>query len=188
MDNIGRMAEEKNQKVIRISSVADGKLSEIAKRNHLSKSKAASRIINHYYASNIGVDMPSSEDFSRMVNVMSLKNVKNVPLFVLYTLLIWLCYFYHFYITFYCFQFTEHLSFLAGLVMFVGGTFAVIVPTPNGAGPWHFAVITMMMLYGVNATDAGIFALIVHGIQTLLVIVLGIYGSLHLALANRAKK
>ena len=120
--------------------------------------------------------------------VMSLKNVKNVPLFVLYTLLIWLCYFYHFYITFYCFQFTEHLSFLAGLVMFVGGTFAVIVPTPNGAGPWHFAVITMMMLYGVNATDAGIFALIVHGIQTLLVIVLGIYGSLHLALANRAKK
>ena len=69
--------------------------------------------------------------------------------------------------------------------MFVGGTFAVIVPTPNGAGPWHFAVITMMMLYGVNATDAGIFALIVHGIQTLLVIVLGIYGSLHLALANR---
>ena len=91
-------------------------------------------------------------------------------------------------ITFYCFQFTEHLSFLAGLVMFVGGTFAVIVPTPNGAGPWHFAVITMMMLYGVNATDAGIFALIVHGIQTLLVIVLGIYGSLHLALANRAKK
>ncbi len=82
----------------------------------------------------------------------------------------------------------EHLSFLAGLAMFVGGTFAVIVPTPNGAGPWHFAVITMMMLYGVNATDAGIFALIVHGIQTLLVIVLGIYGSLHLALANRAKK
>ena len=77
---------------------------------------------------------------------------------------------------------------LAGMVMFVGGTFAVIVPTPNGAGPWHFAVITMMMLYGVNATDAGIFALIVHGIQTLLVIVLGIYGSLHLALANRAKK
>ena len=49
---------------------------------------------------------------------------------------------------------------------FVGGTFAVIVPTPNGAGPWHFAAITMTMLYGVNGTEAGIFALIVHGIQT----------------------
>ena len=109
--------------------------------------------------------------------VMSLRNVKNIPLFFFYTLSIWVCYFYHFYLTFYCFSFTEHLSFQAAMVMFVGGTFAVIVPTPNGAGPWHFAVITMMMLYGVSATDAGIFALIVHGIQTLLVIILGIYGA-----------
>ena len=72
--------------------------------------------------------------------------------------------------------------------MILGGTFAVIFPTPNGAGPWHFAVITMMMLYGVNATDAGVFALIVHGIQTLLVIILGIYGWLHLSLVNRTKQ
>ena len=73
------------------------------------------------------------------------------------------------------------------MLMFVGGTYAVIVPTPNGAGPWHFAVITMMMLYGVSATDAGIFALIVHGIQTLLVIILGIYGALHVSMANRSR-
>lgn len=119
--------------------------------------------------------------------VMSLRNVKNIPLFILYTLLIWACYFYHFYITFYCFSFTDHLTFQAAMVMFVGGTFAVIVPTPNGAGPWHFAVITMMMLYGINATDAGVFALIVHGIQTLLVVILGIYGGLHLSLVNRSK-
>lgn len=46
----------------------------------------------------------------------------------------------------------------------------------------------MMMLYGVNATDAGAFALIVHGIQTLLVIILGIYGWLHLSLVNRTKQ
>lgn len=119
--------------------------------------------------------------------VMSLRQVKNIPLFVLYTLLIWLCYFYHFYFTFYCFSFTAHLGVLAGLVMFVGGTFAVIVPTPNGAGPWHFAVITMMMMYGVGATDAGIFALIVHGIQTLLVIVLGLFGWVHLSFVGCKK-
>lgn len=116
--------------------------------------------------------------------VVSLRRVKDMPLFVLYTLLIWACYFLHFYITFFCFPFTAHLGFLAGLVLFVGGSFAVVVPTPNGAGPWHFAIITMMMLYGVNATDAGIFALIVHAIQTLLVIALGVWGWLHLMLAN----
>lgn len=119
--------------------------------------------------------------------IMSLRNVKNIPLFITYTILIWLSYFIHFYLTFFCFSFTEHLSVLAALVMFVGGTFAVIVPTPNGAGPWHFAIISMMMLYGVNATDAGIFALIVHGIQTFLVVLLGIYGSIALAYTRRSR-
>ena len=104
--------------------------------------------------------------------IMSLRNVKNLPLFLLYSFLIWLSYFLHFYFTFYCFAFTAHLGLLAALVMFVGGTFAVIVPTPNGAGPWHFAVITMMMLY-------------VHGIQTLLVILLGVYGLVTISFLHR---
>ncbi|NCC09755.1 MAG: flippase-like domain-containing protein [Bacteroidia bacterium] len=119
--------------------------------------------------------------------IISLKNVKNVPLFILYSLLIWLSYFLHFYFTFYCFGFTENLGVMAALVMFVGGTFAVIVPTPNGAGPWHFAIISMMMLYGVNVTDAGIFALIVHGIQTFLVALLGVYGMISLSFAHKPR-
>lgn len=67
--------------------------------------------------------------------IMSLKGVRNIPLFIFYTLAIWACYFLHFYFTFYCFAFTAHLGILAALVMFVGGTFAVIVPTPNGQDP-----------------------------------------------------
>lgn len=120
--------------------------------------------------------------------VMSLKSVRNLPLFLFYTVAIWGGYFLHFYFTFYCFGFTASLGVMAALVMFVGGTFAVIVPTPNGAGPWHFAIISMMMLYGVNATDAGIFALIVHGIQTFLVALLGVYGLVALSLTNRQTK
>ena len=119
--------------------------------------------------------------------VMSLRRVGNAGLFAVYTVGIWLCYFLHFYLTFHCFGFTSSLGLSAGLVMFVGGTFAVIVPTPNGAGPWHFAVITMMMLYGVSDEDASTFALIVHGIQTLLVVVLGVYGWLHVALSTRRR-
>lgn len=119
--------------------------------------------------------------------VMSLRRVRSVPLFLLHTVLMWLCYFLHFYLTFYCFPFTSGLGLQAGLVMFVAGAFAVIVPTPNGAGPWHFAVITMMMLYGVSSADAALFALLVHGIQTLLVIVLGLWGWLHLAWSGRRK-
>lgn len=46
----------------------------------------------------------------------------------------------------------------------------------------------MMVLYGVNVVDAGIFALIVHGIQTFLVALLGIYGLAALSLTNRQRK
>ena len=58
---------------------------------------------------------------------------------------------------------------------FVVANFAVIVPTPNGAGPWHFAIKTMLVLYGVMEEQALIFVLIVHTVQTMLVVVLGIY-------------
>ncbi len=120
--------------------------------------------------------------------ILSLRGVKNMPLFVFYTIAIWASYYLHFYLTFFCFDFTRDLGSLAALLMFAAGTFAVVVPTPNGAGPWHFAVITMMMLYGVSATNAGIFALIVHGIQTFLVVLLGIYGWMSLTLASRKKE
>ena len=119
--------------------------------------------------------------------VVALKDIKHIPLYIIYTLGIWVCYFLEFYLAFYAFDFSSDLGITAGLVMFVVGTLAVIVPTPNGAGPWHFAVMTMMMLYGVGKEDAGIFALLVHGIQTFLLILLGIYGLLALPLTNKNK-
>ncbi len=120
-----------------------------------------------------------------ILGCLSLKNVKNLPLFLLYTVGIWGGYFLQFYLTFFCFDFSAELSFSAGLVLFVVGTIAVIVPTPNGAGPWHFAVITMMMMYGIDKENAGIFALLVHGIQTILLALLGIYGLVALPLTNK---
>ncbi len=117
--------------------------------------------------------------------IIALKDVKNAPLYLVYTVGIWGSYFLEFYLAFYAFDFTSHLGVVAGMVMFVVGSMAVIVPTPNGAGPWHFAIITMMMLYGVGKEDAAIFALIVHGIQTFLLILLGIYGLAALPFTNK---
>ena len=91
--------------------------------------------------------------------IVALKDIRQIPLYMIYTLGIWVCYFLEFYLAFFAFDFSADLGISAGLVMFVVGTLAVIVPTPNVAGPWHFAVMTMMMLYGVGKEDAGIFAL-----------------------------
>ena len=117
--------------------------------------------------------------------VMSLRNVKNVPLFIFFTLAIWGSYFLHYYLTFFCFEATSSLGMMCALVTFIVGSIAVIVPTPNGAGPWHFAVKTMLILYCVGANDALYFVLIVHSVQTLLVVFLGIYAWLALSFTRK---
>ena len=120
--------------------------------------------------------------------IISLRAVNNVPLFVFYTLGIWVSYFLHYYLTFFCFDFTATLGLECALVTFVVGSIAVIVPTPNGAGPWHFAVKTMLILYGVADVNALYFVLIVHTVQTMLVIALGVYSWVALAFTKIHKK
>lgn len=120
--------------------------------------------------------------------VISLKGIKNVPLFITFTVAIWISYFLHYYLTFQCFEATSHLSLMCGLVTFIVGSIAVVVPTPNGAGPWHFAVKTMLILYGIQSTEALFFVLIVHSVQTLLVILLGIYAWIALAFTKKKKE
>lgn len=107
--------------------------------------------------------------------VMSLRGIRNVPKFILYSIAIWAGYFLHYYLTFFCFDFTAGLGITCALVSFIVGSIAVIVPTPNGAGSWHFAVKTMLILYGVAEVQALYFVLIVHTVQTFLVILLGVY-------------
>lgn len=116
--------------------------------------------------------------------LLSIRHLDGMWIFLLYSVGIWVCYFLHFYLTFFCFGFTCDLGLSVALVSFVVGTFAVLVPTPNGAGPWHFAVKTVLMLYGVQGDDGALFALIVHTVQTLLVAALGIYAVAALALTT----
>lgn len=120
--------------------------------------------------------------------LLSLKTMNYKGLFLLYTMGIWVGYFLEFYLAFFCFPFTAELNVVQGLVIFAAISLAIVIPTPNGAGPWHFVVISMMTLYGVSQTDASAFALIVHTFQTLGVILLGAYGWVALQVRNRKMK
>ena len=117
--------------------------------------------------------------------ITSLRVIRNVPLYLFYSVAIWGCYFLHYYLTFFCFDFTADLGLACALVSFVVGSIAVIVPTPNGAGPWHFAVKTMLILYGVAEPQALYFVLIVHTVQTLLVIALGVFAWSALSISKK---
>ena len=140
---------------------------------HRSKSKAASGVAR------------TLDNF--VEGFVSLKNVRRLWLFILYTLLIWTCYYLEFYLCFYCFPFTESLGPAAGAVIFAAISVAIIIPTPNGAGPWHFVVITLLSMYGVTEAQAGSFALIVHSFQTVFVLLFGLTAWILLQIINRKK-
>lgn len=120
--------------------------------------------------------------------VASLNHVKNIPLFLFYSVAIWASYFLHYYLTFFCFDSTSHLGIMCALGTFIVGSIAVIVPTPNGAGPWHFAVKTMLILYGVADAEALYFVLIVHTVQTMLVVALGVFAAGAVSLAGKPRQ
>lgn len=117
--------------------------------------------------------------------VTSLRGVTSLPTYLFLSLAIWASYFLHFYTAFFCFSFTSCIHPAQAFLIFCIGTFAVLVPTPNGAGPWHFAVKTMLVLYGVAEPQAIMFALIVHTIQTFEVVLLGAYAWMDLSFRTR---
>lgn len=119
--------------------------------------------------------------------ILSLKDVSNLPLYLLMSFGISLCYYLHFYIAFFCFNFTSSITPIEAFLIYCIGMFAVLVPTPNGAGSWHFAVKTMLVLYGVAEKEAILFALVVHTLQTGLVVLLGAFGFVRVSLKGKNK-
>ncbi|MDO4715907.1 MAG: lysylphosphatidylglycerol synthase transmembrane domain-containing protein [Bacteroidales bacterium] len=112
--------------------------------------------------------------------ITSLRHTQYPIRYVAYSIGIWAAYYLHFYLAFFSFNATAHITPMQALVMFCVGTFAVLVPTPNGAGPWHFAIKTMLVLYGLTNPPAALIVLVIHTLQTALVAFLGGLGWLRL--------
>ncbi|MDE6277507.1 MAG: flippase-like domain-containing protein [Muribaculaceae bacterium] len=110
---------------------------------------------------------------------------------LLWTVALWGCYFLQNYITFFAFPFTREVladhGILAALVTFVLSSISMGVPSNGGIGPWQWAVIFALGIYGVGATEAGAFANLVLGSQTLLLIALGIFTFAAIALDKKKK-
>ena len=106
--------------------------------------------------------------------MMTIAGLKKRWQFVAHSLFINFVYFFTLYLFFKAFPCTEHLGLMVALVVFVLGTFGVIVPSPGGIGTWHFIVIEVLALYGVvRDPDGGAFALVSHGMQDLLFAIVG---------------
>jgi uncharacterized protein (TIRG00374 family) len=108
--------------------------------------------------------------------------------FIAHSIIIWVLYFFMIYIVFWSFNFTEHLSLLTGLTVFVISSFGMVFPSPGGIGSWHIAVREALMIFGVGKIDSNIFAIAVHESMTLMIIIVGIASFILLPVVNKKNK
>ena len=90
---------------------------------------------------------------------------------------IWLCNFLQLYLLLPCFEALADVGLADMLHVFAAASVGVLLPTPAGAGPWHFAITkTLTGVYGELPGVAKTFALVSHGLKTALVMLLGVLG------------
>ncbi len=118
-------------------------------------------------------------------DMKSIWQMKTKGRLFLYTIGIWGSYFCYFYITFFAFDFTTNLGITAGLIAFALSSISMGVPSNGGLGPWQIAVIASLSLYGVDKLHATAFATGVFAVQSIWVILCGLFGIAMLAIKKR---
>jgi uncharacterized protein (TIRG00374 family) len=118
----------------------------------------------------------------------SIREMKNKGSFIFHSVFIWLMYYLMFFVVFFSFSFTSHIGLLAGLTVFVLGSFGMVAPVQGGIGAWHFMVMEGLALYGVERADGKVYALLAHGTTTFMLIVLGLIGLIALPFVNEREE
>jgi len=84
------------------------------------------------------------------LGIKGLKDVPNLWSYLLWSVALWVCYYLNSYTCCFFFGFTEHLDAWAGLAIFVMGSLSLVLPVQGGLGPWHYAVGTALVCYGIG--------------------------------------
>lgn len=115
-------------------------------------------------------------------------NMKEKTRFLLYTLGIWISYFLYFYITFFAFDFTSSLGIASGLFVFAISSVSMGIPSNGGLGPWQAAVVFGLCAFMVNMEQAKAFATAVFTIQSIWVVLCGLFGIMFLSFKKGNEK
>ena len=120
-----------------------------------------------------------------LAGVFSVLKLENKGVFLLHTVFTWTVYYLMDYLAFRCFPGTYNLDLKAGLAVLTFGAFGMAAPVAGGIGPFHVMVQGILLVYGISK-EAGIaYALVVHGAQTLLVVVMGGISFIAVAAADK---
>jgi glycosyltransferase 2 family protein len=107
--------------------------------------------------------------------LISLKNVKNQWGFWGSSAMIWITYYLTMLAVAWAIPATASLSLSSVLMVMVMGSIGMVAPVQGGIGTFHALVAYILMTFGLEEADGKIFAAIIHGLQMLLIIMLGIF-------------
>jgi glycosyltransferase 2 family protein len=120
-----------------------------------------------------------------VAGLATIKKVKSPFWFLFHTFLIWFMYFMMSYTCFKALESTAALGWQAGLFILVAGGMGMSAPVQGGIGAYHLLVSQGLMLYGVAREHGLAFATLMHASQTLVVILLGGFAFLYLAIKRK---
>ncbi|GAB3735763.1 lysylphosphatidylglycerol synthase transmembrane domain-containing protein [Spirosoma lituiforme] len=106
--------------------------------------------------------------------LLSVRKIRRPGAFVFHTLLIWTMYYLMSFCLFFAMPATANLGPLAGLTILVVGSLGMAAPTPGGIGSFHLLVGQVALLYGLTSQDGQVLATFIHGVSTIMIIILGI--------------
>ena len=108
-----------------------------------------------------------------LAGVFSVVRLKHKWLFLFHTAFTWGVYYLVGYLAFLCFPETQGLDTKVALAVLTFGTFGMAAPVAGGIGPFHVLVQGVLIVYGLSKETGIAYALVLHGAQTLLVVLLG---------------
>lgn len=118
----------------------------------------------------------------------SIKGIRHKRIFWGHTLFIWLMYYLMTYVCFFAIESTHLLRPIDGLFIMVVGGIGMVAPVQGGIGAYHLVVKIGLMILGISADAALLFATLVHTCQTLMTLFVGSISLLMLFLSKRNAK
>lgn len=141
------------------------------------------------YKSNNSFILKIKEMANNLINgFRTIFQMKDKWMFLFYTILMWGMYFAELYVCFFAFDQTKSLGVACAFSCFLMGSISMGLPVQGGVGPWHWVVIGILTLYGLNSDTAGAFALVAHGVQLLMTILVGIYTFISISIDKKKIK
>jgi uncharacterized protein (TIRG00374 family) len=111
--------------------------------------------------------------------------LKSPGTFIFHTLLIWVLYYLNTFSFLMAFSETSQIGFAAVMSILVVGTFGFAAPVSGGIGAYHIFVAKGLALYGVSSVAGGIFGFVSHGMQMLMILVVGSFSLIATLIGER---